>query len=60
MQLTSTYLDSWSTPSYSMMSNINYKDTLFERFNLNPIRSKPTLKTIHNYQNEIKANAKSV
>ena len=43
-----------------MTSNINYKDTLFERSNLTPIRGKPTSETLHKLQNEIKANAKSV
>ena len=43
-----------------MTSNINYKDTLFERSNLTPIRGKPTFKTLHKFWNEIKANSKSV
>ena len=47
MQLTKKKIDSWSTPSSTMASNINYKDTLFERANLTPIRGKPTFKTLH-------------
>ena len=43
-----------------MTSNINYKDTLFERSNLTLIRGKLTFKTLHKLRNEIKANAKSV
>ena len=43
-----------------MTSNINYKDTLFKRANLTPIRGEPTFETLHKLQNEIKANAKSV
>ena len=42
-----------------MTSNINYKDTLFERAKLTPIRGKPTFKVLHKLRNEIKANAKS-
>ena len=42
------------------MNNINYKDTLFKRSNLTPIHGKPTFKTLHKFQNEIKANSKSV
>ena len=60
MQLTTTYLDIWLTPSSTMTSNINYKDNLFKRNNLTTIRVEPTFKTLHKLRNEIKANAKSV
>ena len=60
MQLTITYLDSWSTPPYTMTSNINFKDTLFEQANLTLIRGKPTFEMLHKLQNKIKSNAKSV
>ena len=60
MQLTKKYLDSLSTPSSNMTSSIHYKDTLFKRANLTPIRGKPTFKTLHNLRNKIKANSKSV
>ena len=60
MQLTNKYLDIWSTPQFTMTSYINYKDTLFEQANLNPIRGKPTIETIKNIRNEIKAKSKSV
>ena len=43
-----------------MKSNINYKDTIFERANITPIRGKPTFEMLHKLRNEIKANAKSV
>ena len=43
-----------------MASNKNYKDTLFERANLTPIRGEPTFKTLYKLRNDIKANAKSV
>ena len=43
-----------------MKSNINYKDTLFKRSNLTPIRGKPTFEKIHKLRNEIKANTNSV
>ena len=43
-----------------MTSNISYKDTLFERSNLTPIRGEPTFETLHKLRNEIKANAKAV
>ena len=43
-----------------MSSNINYKDNLFDRSNLTPIRGEPTFETLHKLRNEIKANAKSV
>ena len=43
-----------------MESSINYKETLFERSKLNPIRGKPTFKMLHNLQNKIKSNTKSV
>ena len=43
-----------------MTSNINYKDTLFERADRTPIRGEPTFKTLHKLQNEIKSNAKAV
>ena len=43
-----------------MTSSINYKDTLFKRAKLTPIRDKPTFETLHNLQYEIMANAKSV
>ena len=60
MQLTNKYLDIWSTPQFTMTSYINYKDTLFEQANLNPIRGKPKIETIKNIRNEIKAKSKSV
>ena len=60
MQLTTTYLDSWSTPSSTMTRNINYKETLFKRSNLTPIRSEPTFETLHKLRNEIKANSKAL
>ena len=41
-----------------MTSNINYKDTLFERAKLTPIRGKLSLETLHKLRNEIKANTK--
>ena len=43
-----------------MTSNINYKDTLFERSNLTPIRGEPTFKKLHKLRNEIKTNTNSV
>ena len=60
MQLTTTYLDSCSTPSSTMTSNINYKDTLFEQANITLICGKPSFKTLHKLWNEIKSNANSV
>ena len=43
-----------------MMSNINYKYTLFDQANLTPILGKPTFETLHKLRNEIKTNAKAV
>ena len=43
-----------------MTSNINHKDTLFERGNLTLIRGETTFEILHKHQNEIKANTKSV
>ena len=43
-----------------MLSSINYKDTLFERAKLTPIRGEPTSKTLHKLRNEIKAYVKAV
>ena len=43
-----------------MKSSITYKDNLFERTNLIPIRGEPTFKMIHKLRNEIKENARSV
>ena len=43
-----------------MTRNINYKDILFERSNLTPIRGEPPSKTHHKIRNEIKANTKAV
>ena len=43
-----------------MMSNINYKDTLFEQSELTPIHGEPTFETLHKLQNDINANTKSV
>ena len=43
-----------------MMSNINYKDTIFKRAKLTHIRVNPTFETLHKLQKDIKANAKSV
>ena len=60
MQLTTTYLDSWSTPSFTMTRNINYKDTLFKRSNLTPICVEYTFETPHKLRNEIKSNAKAI
>ena len=60
MQLTTTQLASWSTLSYTITNNINYKYTISERANLTPIWGKPISKTLHNIRNKIKANAKSV
>ena len=34
-----------------MVSSINYKDALFERANLTPIRGKHTFKTLHKLWN---------
>ena len=36
-----------------MSSKINYKDTLFERANLTPIRGEPTFEMLHKLRNEI-------
>ena len=41
-------------PSSTITSNIYYKDTLFKRSNLTPIRGKPTFKTLHKLWNKIK------
>ena len=60
MQFTTIYLDSWSTLSSTMKSNIDYKENLFKRANLNPIRGKPTFETVHKIRNNIKANTKYV
>ena len=60
MQLTTTYLDSWLTPSSTMASNINYKGTLFKRANLTPIRGKNTFEMPHKLRNKIKTNTNSV
>ena len=60
MQLNTTYLDSWSTPSSTMTRYIIYKDTLFEQANLTLILGKPTFETLHKIWNKIKSNAKSV
>ena len=60
MQLTTTYLDIWSTLSSTITSNINYKDTLFCRSNFTPIHGEPTFKTLHKLWKNIKANFKSV
>ena len=43
-----------------MTSNINYKDTVFERDNITAIRGETTFKTLQKLQNEIKSNAKVV
>ena len=52
MKLTTTkYIDSWSSPSSTMKSSINYKDTLFKLANLTPIRGKPTFETLHKIRN---------
>ena len=48
MQLTTTYLDSWSITSFNMTSTINYKDTIFEQAYLNPICGEPTFEMLHN------------
>ena len=60
MQLTTAYLDNFSTPSSTMTRNISYKDTLFKQANLTPIRSEPTSETLHKLQYEIKSNAKDI
>ena len=39
---------------------INYKDTLSEQDNFNPIHGEPTFEMLHKLRNEIKANAKPV
>ena len=43
-----------------MEISISYKDTLFKRDNLNPIRDVTTFKPLHKLWNEIKANSKPV
>ena len=43
-----------------MTSSINYKDNLFERFNLTPNCGKSTFKTLHKLRNKIKTNKKAV
>ena len=43
-----------------MMSDINYRDNLFKRYNITTIHGEPTSKMLRKLQNEIKANAKSV
>ena len=43
-----------------MMSNINYKDTLFNQTNLTPTHGERTFGALHKLRNEIKANVKSV
>ena len=43
-----------------MTSSMNYKDTLFKKSNLTPIREEPTFETLHNIWNDIKENPKSV
>ena len=43
-----------------MTNNINYKDTIFKRANLTPIRGKPNFKMLHKLRNEIKSNSKSI
>ena len=60
MKLTTAYLVSWSSPSYTMTNSINYKENLFERDNLTPIRDETTFENLHKLQNNIKANTKSV
>ena len=35
---------------------INYRENLFEKAKLTPIRGEPTFKTLHKLQNEIKDN----
>ena len=58
MKLNTKYIDSCSTPSSTMKRKICYKDTLFERAKLTPIRGKLSLETLHKLRNEIKANTK--
>ena len=60
MQLTTTYLDIWSTSSSTITRNINYKENIFEKANLTPIRGEPTFETLHKLWNEIKAKDKAV
>ena len=43
-----------------MKITINYKDTILKWANLNPIRGKPTFKTLQKLRNKIKENTKSV
>ena len=43
-----------------MAININYKETLFKRDNLTPIRGELTFETFHKLWNEIKSNAKAI
>ena len=52
--------DNLSSPTSTMASSINYKDTLFEQTNLTTIRGKPIFETLHKLWNDIKAHAKSV
>ena len=59
MQIITTKLDNLSTPSSTMTSNVNYKDTLFEQANIATIHCKPTFETLHKLLNEIKSDAKS-
>ena len=51
MQLTTIKLDSLSTFSSAMERNINYKDTLFWKTNITPIRGKPTFEMLHKLLN---------
>ena len=57
---TTTTLDSWSLPSSTMTSTINLKDTIFNQANLTPICGKPTFEKLHDHQNNINSNAKSI
>ena len=47
-------------PSSTMKRSIHYKYTVFVQYDLTPIHGKPIFETLHNLQNEIKANAKSI
>ena len=46
--------------SSTMTRNNKYKDTIFERSNLTPIRGESTFETLHKLRNEIKANTNAV
>ena len=43
-----------------MVNSINYRETLFKRYNLNPIRDKTTFEMFHKLRINIKAKTKCV